>query len=141
MKKLISLCILICICCPLFCSCNATEGKNDSIFVFLSVRMKGNGDGTVTASAQNEFAIGYLILPVTLTLYSSETYQTGVENMTVAGSATSDDLNIFGKLNVVAEVGEHSYFCARVTYAAGGEERYLQSATVQYTGNGERVAG
>ena len=53
--------------CAACSSCN--NANRAGTFVFLSVRLKGNGDGTVTAVAQNEFTLGSTVMPVKLTLY------------------------------------------------------------------------
>lgn len=141
MKKFLSVlsCFIICVCCIFAASCAGGHKGNDSAFVFLSVRIKGNGDGTVCAVAQNEFAIGSSVLPVTLSLYSAETFETDVDKMIKVQTISSEDLNIYKKLNIVANVETQSYFCARITYTVNGEIKNIQSDTVLYATDGKRI--
>lgn len=134
-EKILSVlaCAVLCFCCAFAASCG-NGGGSDYLFVFLSVRMKGSG-GTVTAVAQNEFAIGSAVLPVTLTLYSCRTYETDAAEMTEIKSVYCEDLNIFAALRLDAAADE-SYFCARLTYTVNGENKTIQSDTVRYGAEG-----
>lgn len=139
MKRALSLlCALIALCCLFSASCAGGEERNQSVFVFLSVRMKGNGDGTITAVAQNEFAIGSSVLPVTLTLYSSDTFQTNVGNMYEIESRATEDLNFLNIIEIVFKVQDDAYYCARIAYKVKGEYQYIQSDTLRYDKNGVR---
>lgn len=141
MKKLIPLisCILLFVCCFTCVSCSAEQNGNQSLFVFLSVRMKGNGDGTITAIAQNEFSIGSCDMPITLTLYASDTQEADVSKMTEVDSLTSDTLKVFQSMRLVEKVEVDRYYCARITYPFRGEPKYIQSDTVRYDKNGNRI--
>ena len=119
MKKFFATLIAVLAC----SACLLSACGNDGLFTFVSVRMKGNGDGTVTAVAQNEFALGGAEMPVTLFLYTSESYETDVAKMTLLKSVESE-----------------SYFCARIEYELDGEPQFIQSDTIYYDLQGNRSA-
>ena len=87
---LLSLLLLLAVCFS-FASC-AGEGN---VFALLSVRLKGNGDGTVTAVARNEFAVGSSVLPVELTLYACSENMSDTSRMQAVSRTQTDDLNLF----------------------------------------------
>ena len=124
---LLSLLLLLAVCFS-FASC-AGEGN---VFALLSVRLKGNGDGTVTAVARNEFAVGSSVLPVELTLYACS------ENISDT-SRMQADLNLFSVIEVTVPVTEPAYFCAEIVYTVHGETQVLQSGVVRYDASGDRV--
>lgn len=137
------------ICAILFCavalfvlagctSCKG-EGQSQSLFTFLSVRMKGNGDGTITAVAQNELSLLPAVLPVTLTLYFASDMETDTSEMTRLKSVESDDLNIFQSLEIVWEVQDEGYFLAEISFSLNGETRYIKSDTIHYDTYGNRT--
>ena len=131
---LLSLLLLLALCCSL-----ASCAGGGNVFALLSVRLKGNGDGTVTAVARNEFALSPAALPVRLTLYVGA--EAGdVSEMRVAGCAQTDDLGLFAALEVSVSVEEPAYYCAEIVYIVHGEEEILQSGTVRYDASGTRVA-
>lgn len=75
-RRKVFLCFfLIAVCCLPFAGC---ASDNPSIFAFLSVRMKGNGDGTITAVAQNEFELAHSAIPMELSVLFSENYETDI---------------------------------------------------------------
>ena len=125
--------LMLAVACAFSVSC--ADGGSDCLFAFLSVRLKGNGDGTVSAYAQNEFALTGCKIPVTLELYCS---QSG-EDYYLLKSVSSDGLGAFETLSVTAEVGETSAFYERIVYLAAGEIRYISSACVTYGTDGIRV--
>lgn len=132
--------IILClaaVCLFAFSACSGCEKNGESAFVFLSVRLKGGG-GTVTAYAQNEFALGSNVIPVKLELYFSEEKKSDVRDMEAVGNAASDDLDIFEKLETSANVGGGGYFCAVLRYALNGETRLLQSEILYYDEDGGR---
>lgn len=133
---------ILCFCLALvvlfaFSGCAGCEGGKESAFVFLSVRLKG-GNGCVSAYAQNEFALGSNVIPVTLELYRSDEQKSDFGDMTVVASETSDDLNIFEKLEVSFAADGGGYFCAVLAYTLNGETRRLQSEIVRYDSGGRR---
>lgn len=131
--------IVLFVCLLFGCSCSGDSPARQSVFAFLSVRLKGNGDGTLTAVAQNEFSIGWASLPVSLTLYRSQEYQSEVDNMLAVASVDGDDLTIFERLEVRYAIESEGYFCARVVYRLNGEVRYIQSDTLRYGADGNRM--
>lgn len=72
--------------------CSACGESEASVFSFLSVRMKGNGDGTVTAVAQNEFTLFSPPSEVVLTVYRADEYQTDVAKMEKIEQKSNEDL-------------------------------------------------
>ena len=136
MKKFFAALIAVLAC----SACLLSACGNDGLFTFVSVRMKGNGDGTVTAVAQNEFALGGAEMPVTLFLYTSESYETDVAKMTLLKSVESGGLKISEKANITLKVESESYFCARIEYELDGEPQFIQSDTIYYDLQGNRSA-
>ena len=137
MKKLIyALAAFIAVCAAMLPACSS--GDNRGTFCFLSVRLKGNGDGTVTAAAINEFSLGGE-MPVTLYLYRSETFADGTEEMQLEDKISSDELAMTDKLEITCDVRGGGYFCAKAEYTADGETRYILSDVVHYDARGERL--
>lgn len=110
-----------------------------SAFIFFSVRMKGNGDGTITAVAQNEFALGKGISRVQLNIYYSEEYCTDLQEMSLLDSRQTDSLGAFESFELITQARD-GYYCAVAEYYAGGKSELLQSETVHYSAQGVRVA-
>ena len=119
--------------------CSACGESEASAFSFLSVRMKGNGDGTVTAVAQNEFTLFSPPSEVVLTVYRADEYQTDVAKMEKIEQKSNGDLPFSEKLTILIDVEKESYFCARLTYTVNGTTQYLQSDTVRYNADGTRI--
>lgn len=119
--------------------CSACGENETSVFSFLSVRMKGNGDGTVTAVAQNEFTLFSPPSEVVLTVYRADEYQTDVAKMEKIEQKSNGDLPFSEKLTILIDVEKESYFCARLTYTVNGTIQYLQSDTVRYNADGMRI--
>lgn len=132
MKKIfpILVCLLLCFT-VLFSSCG-------NINVFLSVRMKGNGNGTVTAFAQNEFAVGSASPSVTLEIYSSDVETADVKNMRLLDSVSSDGLAALEILMLTVAVQAESYLLARASYSVGGESGFIYSDVILYDAEGKR---
>ena len=108
------------------------------LFTFLSVRIKGNGDGTVTAVAINEFTLFPSSVPVMLTLYRADA--AGQGEATEIDSAYSADLDMGKSRQLTAETGEGGYFYAEIEYVAGGSARHIQCGTVYYDAGGNACA-
>lgn len=137
MKKLIfALAAFIAVCAAMLPACSS--GDNCGTFCFLSVRLKGNGDGTVTAAAINEFSLGGE-MPVTLYLYRSETFADGTKEMQLEDKISSDGLAMTDKIEITCDVRGGGYFCAKAEYTADGETRYILSDVVHYDASGERL--
>lgn len=134
-KRIFSvICALLCA----LCIISACGGGNDGLFVFLSVRMKGNGDGTISVVAQNEFGLGSAEMPVSLMLYGSDGFFTDADGATLIKSS-KEQLGVSQKCEFVYEITSAGYYCARIEYAVNGETRYIQSDVVYYDVNGKRV--
>ena len=135
MKKLITAAICaLAVCLLTFNGCKG--GKN--AFAFISVRMKGNGDGTVTAVAQNEFSLFGDKIPVTLSLYSCEEYTTDTEKMNLVSQTESEGLGAYKTLDITWQLAKESYFCARLDYSVNGDKKFILSDTVLYGADGKR---
>ncbi len=130
-----ALLLLSCMC---MTSCTTTESGNTYLFAFLSVRLKGNGDGTIRAYAKNEFDIGPSIKDVELSVYYSEEYRIETSGMEIVGSTQIEYLSAFSEytMDVPAQDG---YFCALISYPLNGQTRLLQSETIHYDATGTRV--
>ncbi len=109
-----------------------------SILLFLSLRMKGNGDGTIMAVAQNEFTIGACSFPVTLSFYTAAEYTTDVDKMTLVDSVSNDDLNLFESMTITHTVENAGYFCAVVSFTVNGEVKEQKCDTIYYDTDGIR---
>lgn len=137
MKKfsvLLSFLLLLAVCVSL-ASCTG-EGN---VFALLSVRLRGNGDGTVTAVARNEFAVGSSVLQVELTLYVGTENSSDTSRMRAVGRTQTDDLDLFSAIEVTVPVADPAYYCAEIVYIVHGEVQVLQSGVVRYDASGNRV--
>lgn len=123
----------------LFPACSDADGNAAGTFCFLSVRLKGNGDGTVTAVAINEFNTGGTKLPVTLCLYRSEEYEENTQDMQLLETAESDGLAMNEKIEIVCSADAGGYFCALAEYTINGETRQIFSDMVHYSAEGTRL--
>lgn len=109
-----------------------------NIFSFLSVRLRAE-ESTVFAVARNEFALDSAVIPVTLTLYRSDTETADISQMTEIGRTHSDDLDWNQTLELSAPIERDGWYCAAIEYTAGGETRVLLSGTVHYDTGGNRI--
>lgn len=71
--------------------------------VELSLYITG-GDGWVEAKVKNTFTFGLSIVEVQVKIFSSPTYETDINNMTVERSNYTEDLNIFKSITATAAV-------------------------------------
>lgn len=135
-RRYVIMCLFLLIaCCIPFAGCGSGD---PSVFVFLSVRMKGNGDGTITAVAQNEFELAHSAIPMELSVLFSENYETDASAMRIIKKEQISDLKPFGSFSVDVTAAD-GYFCAVVSYSVNGDVRYIQTETLQYDLNGNRV--
>ena len=135
MKKFLTaaICVLaVCACISSGCK----GGKN--AFAFISVRMKGNGDGTVSAVAQNEFSLFSDKIPVTLSLYCCEEYTTDTEKMTLVSRTESEGLGAYKTLDITWRLTEESYLLARLDYSVNGDKKFILRDSVLYGADGKR---
>ncbi len=112
---------------------------SENLCLFLSLRMKGNGDGTITAIAQNEFSIGNPVFPVCLRLYVSDVNTSDVSQMQLIDSVREDDLEAFRSVAVTYELTKAAYYCAVVEYYVNSEAKTQQCNTIYYDLNGNRA--
>lgn len=95
----------------------ADDVQTRGIYVSVSIELKGNGDGTVSAIAENRFTLGSTVLQVFVELYASETFPYDISEMKKVGSYYSSDLNIFESISTTASTeGKAKYWCAKVMY-------------------------
>jgi hypothetical protein len=119
----------------LLSACNANK-SNDFMFVFLSVRLKGNNDGTISATAQNEFTIGFSVVPVKLSLYRIDSNNEQIEEI---NSTYTDDLNILEKLTIDYNVDKDSTYYAQIEYTVKNQIKVVQSEKIKYNEQGIRL--
>lgn len=102
---------------------SSEEVDTRGLLVYVSVTLKGNGDGTMTATAKNQFTLGNTTLRVYVELYRAyeiPDYYTDMER--VAYNYTGD-LNIFDEISVTTPTGDAAAFwCARVRYQKDNDD-------------------
>lgn len=133
-SRLLCALLLLAVCLS-FAACG---GEGSAVFALLSVRIRGNGDGTVTAVARNEFALGPAVIPVSLTLYLVPDAQ-DLSRRAIAAQAQTDDLDFLASIEASAVVEGTAYYYAEIVYSVYGEEEVLASELVCYDAEGNRV--
>lgn len=114
------------------------NGKGNNAFTFLSVRIKGDGNGNITAYAAQEFSLFSPEISVTLTLFYDEfSFKNDSDGETVAISKTND-IGADGKITATCAAKDGYYF-ARLDYVLSGEARSVKTEVVRYSSDGKRV--
>lgn len=139
MKKILYIfsSVFILVCCISFISCSYIQTNSQNLFLFLSVRLKGNGDGTITAVAQNEFSICSSIHSVTLTIYYSSEQTDDTSHMLKINSISKEDLSIFQSITLNENIQNEGYYCAEIKYKLDEEIKCIQSELIYYDINGK----
>ena len=93
------------------------QGENDrGLFVTLSINIQG-GDGQVFTTAKHDFSIFSSTVNIYVYLYYSTTLTTDYNNMTLAATAHSSDLDFGQTLTATASTGgEQRYWIGRMYY-------------------------
>lgn len=118
----------------------SNEGTR-GIYVEVSIRIKGNGDGTITATARNEFTLGPTELYVIVALFSSDEFQMSYEDMDQEAYNFSQDLNIFNEVSATASTGGKSkYWCAVIMYKKDSDDWRIKATNcLHYDANGNQI--
>ncbi|HBK01761.1 MAG TPA: hypothetical protein DDY77_01850 [Clostridiales bacterium] len=114
------------------------NGKTGNAFTFLSVRMKGDGKGNITAYAEKEFSLFAPEISVTLTIFYGETAVAGGGDGEKVACVSVDDIGAVGKVFATCAAKDGYYF-ARLDYVLNGETRSVKTDTVCYSSDGKRV--
>lgn len=120
-------------------ACAAAACTGGNAFTFLSVRLRGNGDGTVTARAQNEFDAGSAVIFGTLRIYRSDGQFDDTDYAELAGEVYIADFSEQKTAELTVPAAGGGYFCAELTYIIDGEEYAVLSGTVHYDAQGNRI--
>lgn len=115
--------------------------ETKGVFVTVGVKLQGNGDGTVSAIARNDFTLGTTILAVIVELYASVYFPMDYTEMQKVAWNETYDLNIFDTLSATSPTrGEMKYWCARVMYNKDGEGwKSDVTPVIRYDANGNKA--
>lgn len=103
------------------------------LLVAVSIELKGNGDGTVSAIAENRFTLGNTVLMVIVELYASDTMPMYYTDMELVASNSIGDLNIFNSISTTASTeGRAKYWCARVQYKKDSDAWTSKETNILY---------
>lgn len=122
-----------------------TFSSNDielkGVYVVVTIDIKGNGDGTVTAKARNQFTLGNTVLAVKVELYASVYFPMDYTEMQKVAWHETEDLNILESITATSPTrGETKYWCARVMYNKDGEGwKSDVTGIVRYDANGNKI--
>lgn len=124
------------------CGISAT-GENiepRALIVDLSISLN-SGNGKVWVTAKNEFTLFPATVKVELELYSSDTYCSSYEQMTLVEKKTVDDLNIGESFNAEAFTGgKPKYWCGRMNYKVDKKDwKTSVTGIYQIDGNGNVI--
>ena len=109
----------------------SVEGRG--LLVAVSIELKGNGNGTVSAIAENRFTLGNTVLMVIVELYASETMPMYYTDMELVASNSTGDLNIFDSISTTASTGGRAkYWCARVQYKKDSDAWTSKETNILY---------
>lgn len=121
-------------------SVNAVETaiteESEELFTSISLSLKVE-NGNVLASVRNDFTFGFATVQVYVYLYSSETYQDAIGNMTFESSNYISDLNIYQTISASKTLSA-KYWKAKMNYkidSASWEEK--STATFYIDSNGK----
>ncbi|MGN0789132.1 MAG: hypothetical protein ACI4MY_04275 [Christensenellales bacterium] len=110
------------------------------LFTNISVNISGS-NGVITATAKNEFTLGYSVIPTYVRLYCSESPQQSYENMTLKGESYTSDLDIGDMLTTsYSTEGRELYWKAVVVYKKDSSDwKTIETASVLFDSNGNLV--
>lgn len=120
---------------------NENQYSTRGLFTSISISLKGGGNGTVIATARNDFTLGTSVIIVYVELYSSETYQNTSSNMRYENSAMTKDLDIYQSISLTLSTnGQQRYWRARLRYKFDDANwAYKETETVLYNANGVMI--
>lgn len=110
------------------------------LFTNISVNISGS-NGVITATAKNEFTLGYSTIPTYVRLYCSESPQQSYNNMTLKSEAYVSDLDIGKTLTTTCSTqGQTLYWKAVVVYKKDSSDwKTIETASILFDGNGNKV--
>lgn len=101
--------------------------------VWLRLDLQGDYDGSVTAQATNNFAVGFDAVQLRLTLYYSAVQTNDAEDMTAVQTVFSQDLDIFQRIEISAPAADGGYWRAELVYRTNGSDwQQLQTDTLYF---------
>lgn len=96
---------------------SSQEIEPQGVMTAVTIKLVANGDGTVTATAKNEFTLGNTKLQVIVELYALVFFPMDYTEMQKVAWNQIDDLNIFESISATSPTrGQQKYWCARVLY-------------------------
>ena len=155
-KKLCIILMLTVLCVTLACGINTvfaeetgeaatlvsvTDAETRGVYVEVSVGIKGNGNGTITATARNDFTLGFTELYVTVGLFSSDEFTMFYEDMEMVTYNFTQDLDIFKEISTTASTnGVAKYWRAVVMYRKDTDDwKTISTPCMLYDGNGNLI--
>lgn len=122
-----------------------TQSEDDSItrlFTNISLTLDG-GNGMVFVTAKNEFTLFSSTVYVIVELYSSSSYQTSYENMTLMSTHSTPDLNMGESISAQATTGGvPKYWLGRMLYQIDGSAWQERNTLIRFfNANGEIYQG
>ena len=95
----------------------------------------------ITATAKNEFTLGYSTIPTYVRLYCSESPQQSYSNMTLKSEAYVSDLDIGKTLTTTCSTqGQTLYWKAVVVYKKDSSDwKTIETASILFDGNGNKI--
>lgn len=116
------------------------ETSTFGLFTNISVDISGS-NGVITATAKNEFTLGYSTIPTYVRLYCSESPQQNYNNMTLKSEDYVADLDIGKTLTTTCSTqGQELYWKAVVVYKKDSSDwKTIETASILFDGNGNKV--
>ena len=145
--KIVLLCLFILtlafVCCINNNALAEQDNKDSSaygLFTNISVDISGS-NGVITATAKNEFTLGYSTIPTYVRLYCSESPQQSYNNMTLKSEAYVSDLDIGKTLTTTCSTqGQTLYWKAVVVYKKDSSDwKTIETASILFDASGNRV--
>lgn len=104
---------------------NSKDGENSDgaiarLFTNLSFNLYGE-NGYISATAKNEFTLFTSVVYVNVQLFTSDTYQSSFETMTMVGTNVTEDLDMGKSISVTYPTnGQQKYWIGRIIYRENG---------------------
>lgn len=155
-KKLCVILMLTVLCVTLACGINTVfaeeadgaeilvvsdDIETKGVYVEVGLIIKGNGNGTITATARNNFTLGFTELYVMVGLFSSDEFTMFYEDMEMVTYNFTQDLNIFKEISTTASTnGVAKYWRAVAMYRKDTDDwKTISTPCMLYDGNGNLI--